>query len=65
MPVRADASRVRASESPYTGHDGPRARWRCVVCVDDDGAVVVGSVVSVKGSLSPLCTSAVRRLTTQ
>src|SRR6185312_8317457 len=64
MVVSEDASRVRASLSPYTGHDGPQARWLGVVCVEG-GALLVGSEVSVNGSLSPLCTSAVRRLTTQ
>ena len=62
MSARPEASRVRASERPYMGHEGPKLCRGAVAGVD---AGVVGSDVSVKGNLSPRCTSAVLRFATQ
>ncbi len=65
MSARPAASRVRASESPYTGHEGPSSRWRGLVLVPVPVEVCeLESVVSVNGSDAPLCTSAVLRFTT-
>jgi hypothetical protein len=65
MSARPAASRVRASESPYTGHEGPSSRWRGLVLVPVPVEVCeLESVVSVNGSDAPLCTSAVFRFTT-